>query len=69
MLYGLGREANCDVLAWHVVASEKPIFFQVRVVHSPPDLPDGTYSLVVDKRAYPTEKRLGWWQMTKVDAE
>lgn len=67
MLYGVGREADCEVLAWQVVIGGTPIHLQIRVVSSPLDLPDGKYTLVLDELVYSTEKRQGWWQMTKID--
>jgi hypothetical protein len=67
MLYGAGREAECDLLAWHAPVGSILTYSQMCVIDAPLDLPDGSYTLVVESRVYSTEKRRGWWEMVHVE--
>jgi hypothetical protein len=62
MLYAGNSESECEVLAWRSGESSER-YSQLRVIDAPLNLPDGTYSLVVNSTVYSTEKLQGWWQM------
>lgn len=67
MLYGASREEGCNLLAWRAPAGSIFAYSQMRVIEAPLDLPDGSYTLVVESRVYSTEKQQGWWQMVQLE--
>jgi hypothetical protein len=67
MLFGAGREADCELLAWPAEEGPGTLYSQIRVVDAPLDLPDRHYTLVVESKVYSTEKSRGWWAMVHVE--
>jgi hypothetical protein len=66
MLFGKGRETECEILAWKSVAGRlNPCLFALRVVETPDDLPDGEYTLAVDDVSVSTGKKNGLWMMVQ----
>jgi hypothetical protein len=67
MLYGEGRESECELLAWHHDDGPIGAYTDMRVINAPLDLPDGRYTLAVESKAYSTDKWQGRWCMTRVE--
>jgi hypothetical protein len=65
ILFGKGRETECEILAWKNVAGAIHPYSQLRVVEAPDDLPDGEYTLAVDDLSVSTGKKNGLWMMVQ----
>ena len=63
VLTGMGREAECEILAWQDGRSNLRPYSQFRVISAPLDLPDGAYVVAFSSRAFSTRKERGWWVM------
>jgi hypothetical protein len=68
MLFGKGREAECEIVAWKGTPDSGQAYSQMRVVEAPNDLADGEYALRVDGVDAPTKKTHGIWEMVTFDS-
>ena len=56
VLTGMGREAECEILAWQDGRSNLRPYSHFRVISAPLDLPDGAYVVAFSGRAFSTRK-------------
>ena len=63
VLTGMGRESECEILAWRDGRSKLRPYSQFRVISAPLDLPDGAYVVAFRGRAFSTRRERGWWVM------
>jgi hypothetical protein len=65
ILKGMGREVECEVIAWRssADAANTPLskYSSCSVLNAPADLPDGEYTIHLDSQDIPTLRRRGLW--------
>ena len=66
IITGLGRNADCEVLAWKAADRPADAFSQFKIVTAPRHLPDGSYTVTFNGQAFSTTKEQGWWTMEKL---
>lgn len=62
LLRGMGREAECDMLAIRETCPGRlPAYLRCSVMEAPPELPDGEYSVSFGAQMVPVKKLGGLW--------
>jgi hypothetical protein len=60
-LRGMGREANCDLLARKQPPDLGPGYTWASIVNAPSDLPDGEYQVIFDRHMLRATKERDQW--------
>jgi hypothetical protein len=63
VLRGMGREADCDMVAMKESQpdSRSPVYTRCSVLSAPHDLPDGRYSVYFEDRSVAVRRDQGLW--------